>query len=157
MMLHESHVFAAANAAASHGLYTMCSVNVACDHGFVGSIDRAQTSLRQCCVDHSLQRFRIRCSQMHVATDMPYVTQIISSLTVHGVEVARETSSEIATDRSGFSRPPRTPGRFSTKYLSQRWSRTSSRDTCRYIRHRMPAVAECPEDGGAAVADRPDG
>jgi hypothetical protein len=60
-------------------------------------------------VDHSLQRFRIRCSQMHVATDMPYVTQIISSLTVHGVEVARETSSEIATDRSGFSRPPRTP------------------------------------------------
>jgi proline racemase len=42
-------VFAASNAAASHGLYTMCSVNVACDHGFVGSIDRAQTSLRQCC------------------------------------------------------------------------------------------------------------
>jgi hypothetical protein len=64
-------------------------------------------------VDHSLQRFRIRCSQMHVATDMPYVTQIISSLTVH-VSVARR-GSEIATDRSGFSRPPRATGRFSTK------------------------------------------
>jgi hypothetical protein len=36
-----------ANAAASACI--QCSVNVACDHGFVGSIDRAQTSLRQCC------------------------------------------------------------------------------------------------------------
>jgi hypothetical protein len=30
-------------------------------------------------------------------------------------------------------------------YLSQRWSRTSSRDTCRYIRHRMPVRGGIPE------------
>jgi hypothetical protein len=60
-------------------------------------------------VDHSLQRFRIRFAQMHVATHALRTWQVITSLTVHGVEVARETSSEIATDRSGFSRPPRTP------------------------------------------------
>jgi hypothetical protein len=50
MMLHESHRVCCSMQLPSHGLYTMCSVNVACDHGFVGSIDRAQTSLRQCSV-----------------------------------------------------------------------------------------------------------
>jgi hypothetical protein len=82
---------------------------------------------------------------MHVATDMPYVTQIISSLTVHGVEVARETSSEIATDRSGFSRPPRTPQAASARSVPV--SKMVENIISRYLPLSgigCPSVAESP-------------